>query len=186
MKKPNTILGNPDGANRAKDDFYTTPAIAVHKLLAVEHFSGTIWEPACGTGVISEVLHNNTSCELVYSSDLIPRGYGSCPRDFLQGEPKCEFDNIITNPPFTLAQQFAERALLECEGKVALLLRLQFLEAKSRKSFFQKTPLARVWVFSDRISCHRNGDETLKGGMMAHAWFVWDKSHIGAPSIGWL
>jgi hypothetical protein len=179
-------LGNPDSAKRAQDDFYTTPAVAVERLLELEHFAGTTWEPACGTGSISKVLESRFGGCRVYSSDLIGRGYGVGGRDFLQGEPRGGFDNVITNPPFSLAQRFAERALKECSGKVALLLRLQFLEGSKRQAFFMSSPLARVWVFSGRISCHRGGDETLRGGMMAHAWFIWDKSHIGAPSIGWI
>lgn len=184
--KARTILGNPDNANRAEDDFYTTPAVAVERLLEVEQFSGQIYEPACGTGSISRVLEQRFGEHRVFSSDLIDRGFGVVGVDFLQGEAGGGFANVITNPPFSLAQQFAERALQEARHKVALLLRLQFLEGAKRKAFFERTPLARVWVFSGRISCHRNGDESKTGGMMAHAWFVWDKSHIGAPVIGFL
>lgn len=180
-----TILGNPDSANRAQDDFYTTPREAVESLLRVEQFAGSIWEPACGTGNISRVLCERFGNEWIYSSDLIDRGTG-VQRDFLQAIGEGGFDNIVTNPPFKLAQQFAEKGLQVARSKVALLLRLQFLEGERRRAFLEGSPLARVWVFSKRISCHRNGDETLRGGMMAHAWFIWDKSHLGAPAIGWI
>jgi hypothetical protein len=181
-----TILGNPDSAKRAAADFYTTPREAVEALLRVETFAGRFWEPACGTGNISKVLEENFEPVHVFSSDLVGRGFGVGEIDFLAVQAAERCDNVITNPPFALAQQFAERALQVARCKVALLLRLQFLEGAKRQAFFEQSPLARVWVFSRRISCHRGGDETLRGGMMAHAWFIWDKSHIGAPSIGWI
>ena len=34
--------------DREEDDFYPTPRYAIEKLLDREHFTGTIWEPACG------------------------------------------------------------------------------------------------------------------------------------------
>ena len=42
--------GRPDG------DFYPTPPYATQELLKREVFCGSIYEPACGDGAISEVL----------------------------------------------------------------------------------------------------------------------------------
>ena len=44
---------------------------------------------------------------------------------------------------------------------------------------FSKTPPARVWVFSERITFYPSGVERKGGGTTAYAWFVWDKRAPG-------
>lgn len=177
------------GARKAQsirgDDFYASPPEAVEALLKVETFDGPIWEPACGDGAISRVLiqHGHE----VVSTDLVSRGYGLSGRDFLF-ETRTEAPNIITNPPFKLAEQFADRAVSLTTGKVAFLMRLVWLEGRRRRKFFQSTPLARVHVFSGRIPRMHRGDYDgpKSSSSIAFAWFVWDHAHTGAPRLGWL
>lgn len=175
----------PDAANRERDDFYPTPPAATRALLNVEKFDGPIWEPACGDGAISKVLIE--AGYDVHSTDLIDRGYGTPNRDFLL-DFQSQSANIITNPPFKFAQEFVEHALSRSTSKVAMLCRLAWLEGIERNALFTSTPIARVWVFSNRIPMLRNGDAMHAGGggMIAFAWFVWDHSYVGAPNIGWL
>lgn len=178
------------GKNREKDDFYVTPPEATRKLLAVEKFEGWIWEPACGLGHISEEL--KAAGYKVYSSDLIDRGYGDGGCDFLlewrdwKKPGATVVRNIVTNPPFKLAREFAEKALELATNKVAFLCRLQFLESLERKPFFESTPLARVWVFSKRLTMVAGGEVTGKGGMIPFAWFVWEHGYEGKPTLGWI
>ena len=92
---------------RHKDDFYPTPLIAIEALLDHERFDGDIWEPACGDGAISEpvsLYHN------VISTDLNDYSFGESGIDFLM-EQKLAAPNIITNPPYKLAQQFIQKAI---------------------------------------------------------------------------
>ena len=175
---------SPDRRNREKDDFYPTPSSAVEALLSVEQFHGQIWEPACGDGAISKVLE--AAGHDVISSDLVDRGFGFPKRDFLM-EWEAHVDNIVTNPPFKLAEQFAEHSLRHSRRKVAFLCRLAWLEGKERGKMFASTPLAKVWVFSSRVQMTRAGKPMLEGGgMIAFAWFVWDHEHKGPPILGWL
>lgn len=176
-----------DKANRERDDFYPTPPRATRALLAVEKFVGAIWEPACGDGAICKELQN--AGYGVVATDLIDRGYGESGQDFLLSSSMADMaDNIVTNPPYKLAEEFAHRALLLSRRKVALLCRLAWLEGKVRRKMFLSTPIARVWVFSARLTMVRNGDPALAGGgsMIAYAWYVWDKEHSGPPQLGWL
>ena len=176
------ITGFNHRNDREKDDFYATPATATQALLNVESFNGAVFEPCCGQGHISEVLLKNGY--QVESSDLVDRGYGTPRIDFLMETKQRE--NIITNPPYgKLAVQFAAHANEIAKNKVALLLKLQFLEGVERRAFFARTPPARVHVFSHRQSLMKNG-ETFAGGMMALAWFVWEKDFSGSPQLGWL
>ena len=114
---------------RQKDDFYPTPLVAIESLLDNENFDGDIWEPACGNGAISKPasLYNN-----VISTDLNDYGYGDSGIDFLM-ESKLLAPNIVTNPPYKLAQKFIEKAIDLGAKKHCWLLRLSFLEGQQRR-----------------------------------------------------
>jgi hypothetical protein len=175
---------NIPSPDREKDDFYPTPVAATRALLARETFGPRIWEPACGDGAISKVFAE--AGHDVVSTDLFDRGFGESRVDFLM-EHKLLAPEIVTNPPFKLAEQFLRHSLQLGATKVAMLLRLAWLEGTERKAMFESTPIARVLVASRRISMARGGTDDGKGGgsMIAFAWFVWDASHTGAPELGW-
>ncbi len=164
-------------------DFYPTPAWATQALMDHESFEGVVWEPACGDGAMAEVLTN--SGLQVFASDLYVRGYGKHSTDFLTYDQV--FPNIITNPPYNLAEKFVLCALEKSEKKVALLLRLAFLESAGRqRNIFQKFPPSRVWVFSERVTFYPKGEERESGGTTAYAWFVWDHSYAGPTELKWI
>lgn len=175
----------PDTANRERDDFYPTPAAGTRALLSVERFDGCIWECACGDGAISKELE--AAGYTVISTDLIDRGYGAGGVDFLL-DFQTAAPNIITNPPFKHAEEFVRHALARATRKVAMLCRLAWLEGIERKALFERTPLARIWVFSRRLAMLRGGAAMQQGGggMIAFAWYVWEHGHSGPPSIGWI
>ena len=179
MNKAQQIVGY--STNREKNDFYATPEESTEKLLRVVTFRGRIYEPCCGQGHISEVLIKHGY--EVSSSDLVDRGYGTPRVDFLMETQK--YDNIVTNPPFKNALEFAERALELSRYKVALLLKLSFLEGVARRNFFKRYPPEKVWVFSQRQALMKNG-EPHSGGMLALAWFIWSKGNIESPTVGWV
>ena len=181
------LIGADVGSGREKDDFYATPAESTEALLRVESFDGDIWEPACGDGAISKVLQAHG--HRVVSSDLVDRGYGESGVDFLmEWTPRAP--NIVTNPPFKLANDFARNALRLTTGKVALLLKVGFLEGKGRGDLYDASPFARLWVFRERQTFLKGGSDAVTmngaGGMIAYGWFVWDHSHAGKPTLGWL
>jgi hypothetical protein len=172
-----------DRANRHPDDFCATSPEGTAALLEVERFDGPIWEPACGDGAMSRVLES--AGYQVVSTDLVNRGYGTPRVDFLM-EPRALAPNIVTNPPFKLLTPFMRHALALSPRKLALLLRLQCLEGVERRAIYESAPLARVWVFSARLAIQRGGGDSTGRGTMAFAWFVWDRDHRGAPTLGWL
>ena len=172
-----------DRQNREKDDFYPTPPEATRALLEREQFTGAIWEPACGDGAICKVLMD--AGYDVIATDLIARGYGMSRRDFLM-EFTPAAPNIITNPPFKLATEFVRHSLALTTGKVCILMRLACLEGAERREIYDNSPLARVWVFSRRLTMFRRGESTEGTGMIAFAWFVWEHGYTGKPVLGWI
>jgi hypothetical protein len=162
--------------------FFPTPRWATYALADNEKFIGDIWEPACGDGAISKVFE--AAGAKVFSSDLFDRGYGAAGLDFLK--PSRSAQNIITNPPYNCAEGFVASGLKCAERKLALLLRLAFLEgAKRANTIFAKTPPSRVWVFSERITFYPKGVVPNGSGTTAYAWFVWDKDALGSTELCW-
>ena len=147
---------------------------------------GVIWECACGNGAMSKVIKSRGY--QVFSTDLIDRGYGEIRNlDFVQELPdvyRCR--HIITNPPYKIAKPFIVQALNFTTGKVAMLLRLAFLESADRYELFQTTPLRTVYVFSKRLTMSAKGEGKNKGGMIPFAWFVWEHGYKGKPQIEWI
>lgn len=172
---------------RSKDaepnDYYATEPRATELLLELERFYPCIWEPACGEGHMSKVLEAHGYD--VYSTDLINRGYGQGGTDFLKIQGPINRD-IITNPPYKYAKEFVEHALevVTPGHKVAMFLKLTFLEGQSRRNLFRNTPPQTVYVSSARLQCGKNG--VFEGtSMAAYAWFVWKKGHYGPTNIKW-
>lgn len=165
-------------------DFFPTPEWATQALIDNEEFEGTIWEPACGDGTMAEVL-KRTGCE-IEASDLYDRGYGESGIDFLRADRLV--DNIVTNPPYNSAEGFVRAGIAQSRRKFALLLRLAFLEGANRqKTIFAKTPPARIWVFSERITFYPAGAVQKGSGTTAYAWFVWDKQAVEPKTeLKWL
>lgn len=179
MIESHTLAGGNQTGLREQDDFYRTPAYATEALLQREIFNGTIWEPACGDGAISRLL---PACPL--STDLIDRGYGKPGIDFLTTLRRV--NHVVTNPPYKLAQAFVEHALECADRKVAMLLKLNFLEGIRRYGFFQRTPLRTVYVFSKRLSFDKGDEKSGGKGLLAYAWFVWEQQYRGKPQVEWI
>lgn len=168
-------------------DYYATEPKATKHLLEAEKFCNHIWEPACGEGHISKVLLEHGYC--VFSTDLVDRGFGTGGVDFFGAAPLNEYEfDIITNPPYRCAQEFCAKALeiVPVGSKVALLLKLTFLEGKKRRNFFDKHPPEKVLVFSSRVCCGKNGDFKPGQNAVTYAWFIWRKGYQGAPVIKWI
>ena len=186
---------NHSESERQIDDYYATEPKAIELLLQQETFSPYVWECACGGGHLSKVL-----CEKGYkvkSSDIVNRGYENTEIiDFLKVTKKdidSDFSrDIITNPPYKYAKEFVEHALdISMEStKVAMFLKLTFLESKKRRELFEKYPPKVIYVSSSRLQCAKNGDfNTYSKGVgtaVAYGWFVWEKGFTGDPIVKWI
>lgn len=180
---------NHSEKEREPTDYYATEPRAAELLCEVETFSPEIWECACGEGHLAEVFRKHGYS--VKASDLIDRGYGVGGVDFLK-ENSCYHGDIITNPPYKYAKEFVEHALeIVADGcKVAMFLKLTFLEGKARKKLFENTPPKVVYVSSSRLQCAMNGDFVTDkkgaGTAVAYAWFVWEKGYAGETVVRWI
>lgn len=178
---------NHSDTERAAFDYYATDPKAMELLLEKESFDSNVWEPAVGAGHLAQVL--TAHGYEVTASDIVDRGYpNTYIFDFLNQDCEPFNGDIVTNPPYKYAVQFVERALqLVNNGrKVAMFLKLQFLEGKSRRKLFDFAPPKTIYVASGRLNCAPNGDFTRAGSALAYAWFVWEKGFTGKPTIEWI
>lgn len=174
---------------RQNEDFYATDPIAAELLLEVEKFHPCIWECACGEKHLSTVFEN--AGYKVRSSDIVDR-CGNEVYDFLSMDNVRWDGDIITNPPYKYAVEFIEKALsiVPSRNKVAMFLKVQFLEGKRRKKLFSAYPPKVIYVSSSRILCAKNGDfarmRSSGGSAIAYAWYVWEKGYSGDTIIKWI
>ncbi len=181
---------NHTDKEREEWDYYATEPKAMEVLLEVEKFNKDIWECAAGELHLVNVLREHDYN--VRYSDIINRTDEDMEIiDFLTYQGTWNGD-IITNPPYKYAQEFIEKSLeiIPKGNKVAMFLKIQFLEGKKRKELFQKYPPKVIYVSSSRLLCAKNGEfeKMIQGGgsAVAYAWFVWEKGYKGDTVIKWI
>ena len=181
---------NHSDGEREIMDYYATEPSALELLLDKESFSNNVWECACGELHLSKVLEDRGYT--VRNSDIVDRLHNGKIEtiDFLNFNGNWDGD-IITNPPYKFSKVFVEKALevIPNGRRVAMFLKLTFLESKSRRELFDKTPFETLYVSSSRLQCAKNGDfETYKSGTrtaVAYGWYIWRKGFTGTPKIKW-
>lgn len=164
MADPLKIVG-AHGKRRA-NDFYPTPpecTVALCEFLEKHHLlwqGAKIWEPACGDGAMVRVFEN--------------RGYNVTGTDIMQGQDYLttdissgDYDWIITNPPFFLAQDFIRRSAQR--GKpFAFLLKSQYWHSAKRSKLFTACQPTMILPLTWRP------DFTGKGAsLLDMMWCVW-------------
>ena len=175
---------------REEEDFYPTHPSITQMLLDREKLEGTIWEPACGEGDMSEVLIKEGYD--VLSTDLIDRGYGEGGIDFLDDDQIRkfgEFDNIVTNPPFKLGIDFVLQSKKIARKKICVFNKTSFLEGVGRYDMWidKEFPLKNMYQFSSRVPFSKNEvNDQSYSGMISFSWFVFEKGYVGKPTIDWI
>jgi hypothetical protein len=171
---------------------YVDPSWCSARLLEVEEFVGSIWDPACGFGTIPEAARA-AGHRYILATDIVDRGYQhfDYALDFLTAEISSDLpEHIVSNPPYHIAQEFVQRALRIARGKVCMLMPITWMLGKKRSRWLQSTPLVRVWLLCPRPSMPsgeyiRNGGK-VGGGTRDFCWMVWSCSHVGPSTISWL
>lgn len=190
-----SLVGTSTTRERANYDYYATPYQATEMLLDEVKFSGNFLEPCVGGGHIVDIIKRYYPNECVYGVDIVDRGYpNTLVADFLKHDFLGQkFDNVVTNPPFSLAQEFLEKCMevVNDGGKIAMFLKIQFLEGAKRREMFKKYPPKYIYVFSKRQAPWNNGSPVDEKGKpwsstMYFAWFVWEKGFTGEPIVRWL
>lgn len=169
-------------------DYFPTPPWAtrafLNEVLLAEfapHCFGSVWEPAAGAGhmvhVLSEVFEKVRASDVEdYGADFEVGSYvGVGPDVISRSQP----DWIITNPPFNLAVEFAERALTEATIGIALLLRTSWMEGGERyERLFRNKPPRIVAPYCERVPMVAGRWDPAASSATSYTWFVWHQAHF--------
>lgn len=103
--------------------------------------------------------------------------------DYLNTAIDLKADVIITNPPFTIFEEFVRIAItrdLSPTGTMAFLLRVNALGSHARKDFWQLFRPTHMLVMTPRPSFTGGGTDSSE-----YAWFIWDRGgRYNGPAIG--
>ena len=180
-KKGKNFSSNNARGQRKKSDFYETPYSMTSHLLEVEDFnkSLTVCEPACGDGAIVKILEKKWDNVVAYDIE----------KNFLWETEN--YDYIITNPPFSLAYEFVQKAKQIATEKFAFLLPLSYLHGKKRYDNIymdKQYGLKKVYVFTryPMLGESLREDGKYNTGMMVYAWYIFENHYSGLPVIDWI
>jgi hypothetical protein len=173
-------------------DYFPTPPWATRALVEIvlgyaEVKALCAWEPAAGEGHMVEVLREYFG--EVHASDVHDYGRGYTVGSFVGEGASVAFwptagssrpDWIITNPPFNLGEEFAERGLAASRQGVALLLRSAWMEGGKRyRNIFSRKPPTTIAVFSERVPMAKGKWDPDGSTATSYAWFVWRHAQVG-------
>lgn len=181
------------GAERREHDFYATPEWCSRALF--QHVDELrelpVLDPCAGDGAILKVAQNyrlETHGIEIRDVPAPPGVLSWSVIDALEHVRRvppvrkwASMTNIVTNPPYSLAQDFIE-AWRDRVRLSAWLLRLNFLGSQKRAEWFRRNPPARVLILPRRPSFTGGATDSCE-----YAWIIWDSSRPQAETkLGWL
>lgn len=184
------------GRERERDDAYYTPAWCVRALLRVVNLPGGEWlEPAAGSGAIIRAVEAFREDRQRWTAvDINEATYHAClgsvegerilaGGDFLCDDilcalafPRRHYSVAITNPPYSLAQEFVERCL-SLASVTVMLLRLNWLGSQRRAAFL-RAHMPDVYVLPRRPSFVHGATDACE-----YAWLVWGPIASGVGRV---
>lgn len=170
------------GAQRRAFDWYGTPAWPVRRLLeAVVLPDGDWLEPAVGDGAIVRAVNSCPNIELGRVTwttlDIRPEAKAHVIGDFLTHDfGQRRFSVAITNPPYSLAFDFAKKCM-GLANVTVLLLRLNWLEGNEKvgSKDWIRDNMPDVYVLPNRPTFTGGGNDAC-----AYAWMIWRAKHLRA------
>jgi hypothetical protein len=148
------------------DNFQTDPG-SVYPLLPYLPPGAVVWECAWGRGQLADTLR--AAGHPVLGSDLL------AGEDFLWWAPAEPWDVIVTNPPYSLKDEFLARAYA-LRRPFAFLLPLTALEGQVRQGLFARHGV-ELLVLPHRPEFTTPGG-TVGGSHFSCAWYTWN---LGLP-----
>ncbi len=180
-------IAPPQDGNRREADYYATPVHVTRALLPMLRNRVprmrlvTIIEPAIGHGAIAHELVREGYA--VHGVDIRQDAADECRSagldaelaDFVRApgigdrlrDEHGIFDAAVTNPPFSIAQDFAEQCF-KVARVTMLLLPLGFLVSDERRAFWREHP-ADLLPLDSRPNFTGDG----KSAFQNYGWYAW-------------
>jgi hypothetical protein len=194
-------MSSKHGPSKPRDEYLTPRSLvkaAIQKLKERYPFFEplTCLEPGCGWAAHLDYSLDTFSSIIytvgvdIYEQPIAPE-HEFVHADFLAWETDQRFDLIVTNPPFSLAEQFIQKSIsLLSHGGIALFFeRYAFFTSKTRRyGLWMDVNLREVWVCVARPamigqqttdSCEYGYfmfDASLAHGQILLDWLDWEKN----------
>jgi hypothetical protein len=183
-------MGKDFFSRKSKHDNIYTPYSMTEQLLENEKFdyNKSISDPACGKLLaIVEILKKHFNKTKLWYYDISMGDFV----DFLKYN--INYNYILTNPPFSLWDEFVEKAKQVAAEKFAFLGRLEFLTGISRfnNKLYQDNnyPLTKVYIFVRKVNLMFNTkwnpeytelreDGKYPAGMYHYCWFIFENANL--------
>jgi hypothetical protein len=170
--------------DRPKGDFYSTPKSLIwvaEKIIKKEFYPDLIFEPAAGQNEKQPITEELKKMGyIVESNDMFSNGF-----DYLSfNNYKYRNGQIITNPPFSLWDEFVKKAKTHCR-KIMFIGRLNYLGTYQRFEAGIFKNLKYIMPFNryvDYQTPYRN-DGLFHVGSMATCWLLWDTQYTGNAEV---
>lgn len=165
---------------RRLNDFYETPITVsyplIKEILPFLKTPGYALDVGSGHGALTKEI-NRQSTIPVKSIEKYPKGIDFLTLEISQILPIF----IISNPPYSQAQEFVSRMLLwkNDSNIIAILLRINFLGAQKRHNWWKSVPPFKLRILSTRPSFTYSGTDSTE-----YAWYVWGLPEISL-TIDW-
>ena len=152
--------------NKGRPDNFQTPSWPVQLLLDTIQVKTweqcTFWDPCRGKGNIEKVIRSNGHLSVGTDIDM---GF-----DFLNLKVEPKFDAIITNPPYSLKDEFLAKCY-ELGKPFALLLPLSALEGKKRQPLYKKYGM-QLCLLPRRVNFETPNNVKKSSCHFSTAWFT--------------
>jgi hypothetical protein len=179
--------------DHGKADFYPTPGWVTEALL--KHHPprmGRVVEPAAGDGAIVRVLVRlgyevfawdirDTTVELLKSGAKLAGVVDWLDKVGRWGPGGGPNAPIVTNPPFSIAREFATACLKLEPPYCALLLRLNVLASGPWRKFWVVYPPTSIIFLTRRPSFTGDG----KTDACNYGWVVWEEGYHESTKLIW-
>ena len=145
-------------------DYFNTPKYALDILIPCIKKEWRIWECACGTGnLVNKLIKDGFQ---VIGTDInIGYNFLECPDNITT-----DFDCIITNPPYSLKDEFIKRCY-ELGKPFALLMPLTALEGQKRQALYKKYGIQLI-IPNRRINFETPSGKGT-GSWFLCCWYTW-------------
>ena len=181
-------------AHRAAE-VYRTPREAFTPLMDYrpDWFEGVGFDPSAGDGrMIAEVVRRGNAGPH-HLVELRPEEWPSLARlgevtitDYLSINDPAPADFLITNPPFSLTDQFIERARTHVRGPIMILQQTAWCQAKARSKRLKDAGLSHILQLRTRPRWEMDHGAKPPGRFYGFAWFVFQPGYSGDVITDWL
>lgn len=182
-------------ARATRYEVFRTPEYAYKPLLdyCPQWFTGRGFDPSAGDGrMINEIIRRGNPGPYFVNdirdeelAALIDCGEATIG-DYLAmiDPPACDF--LITNPPFTKAVEFVQKARTHVSGPICILQSTRWQSTQKRSEWLRTAGLALVLNLSRRPQWEVDSGDKVKNNVMDFAWYIFLPGYDGLPSMDWL